>query len=470
MKIYCSTLVFLLVSLTIPAALAVGAKMKFIDFAKENINANDYDKQMGASFEAGIAFVTQHWSIDKAESFISNFEDRIGKKVLLERIKNLSLRNRLFDLEGFYARIGFYESFLGEEEVTKKLKQSFAGFDSGSLEMMESLAGFLEMVLDRETVISMMKEDIRPFSEIPNLKAITIFGNFSLFMGKENAKKIIKENLNVFIEAERSDLEQKLDAMAKYAKIALQYLPITDQKEILAEAITSDFKAFASLDLKTFEETIRYLRDRFYLTDGEIFSMIKRELGVFSKMQLDSTKELIRFIENEIHLINKQNSQEVLSKLIYNDPKILSDIDLNNFKNAFAHLENHINKAETVHLMIKHFSLFYKIDFDELIQITSLLYDLLGKEGIRFLIVKESEAFLKLKKEKLEGIMNWMKPLNEEGLLFLKERAAQKELLSFFDYMNDLELEEIKSNAQKKQILEDYLNSQKPNCPRLFAN
>ena len=155
---------------------------------------------------------------------------------------------------GMNALIDYVKDHAESEEITKKLKESFEGLDSSKYEQIEQLIKFLEMILGKETVISMMKEDIRPFSQIPDLKAITIFGTFSLLMGKYPAQELIKNNLSAFVRAERADLEQKLEFVIDNMVPLSKRLPFTEQQEALGQIISSDFKAFVSSDFKTFKQ------------------------------------------------------------------------------------------------------------------------------------------------------------------------------------------------------------------------
>ena len=456
-----------------------GVQEIFTSFVKKHLTEDEYNSQFGVRWENKISFYTRNWSKDDADQFLFYLEDRIGAKAALETLKvPYYLKKMSFD--EFLGRIHFYEGFLGPEGVTKRLKKSLAGFHYGNAEEMEKVVNYVENLLGREVLILMMKKNLIPFSEIHFLELRKNFEYIVILVGIKRAKMIMERTLSFFREVggNTGKIKENFRFIKNYIENSIEEKSAVE--EILIDMITSNPKAFYRFDPNRFEQIRSLLKTTDIFFDEEIIQIMQQNLAAFSQInspiKLIQAAEIIGYINHKIYLMfevhggNLAIVDGMTANVLKKNPSILSTVNLMNLKQLVTYLENYIGEKDTNYLMAQGFLDFYKMNFNDLIKIISLLENLFGKLATRQMIVDGGPKFFKLKKTKLNRIMNWMKPPLEGGFLFLKDRAAQKELLSFFDYMNDLELEEIKSNAQKKQVLEDYLNSQKSKCAAQFAN
>ena len=117
-------------------------------------------------------------------------DGRIGVEDTLKRLRFLSYFG-LSRYEDFIEKLEYYESYIGEDGVTRRLKRSMGVFFAGiSLTDLKGVVKFIEGYIGKEGVKDRMKSDLQSFSVIKLSRLEEL--------EKEWGEKKLKEALNKY--------------------------------------------------------------------------------------------------------------------------------------------------------------------------------------------------------------------------------------------------------------------------------
>ena len=449
MKIFCLILAYFFFTFSASAESAKSGAEVLIGYVKNGLNSKEY-KELGEKWERDIAFVTQNWSISQSKHFISLLKKRIGEKALLERVKNLFFqKNPVRDLPNFYKRIRFYETFLGKEEVTKKLQESFYVFLRGNLDQMKSAINYLENLLGRDTLISMMKDDIGSFSGVGMNKLKNVSESIIDIVGKKITKELIIKNLVLVIQLPKEGIrvfKDNVEFIRKNIKPPNtgDDAQLRTHQEVLGNIIIFNYIPFMLFDKYELFKIEGYLESKFSLTDTSVHDITRNNIEYFLTTKLDDFKEVIEYFESEMNSSGK-DSKKVLIKILKQHPEILSNTDLKTFKNIFRHFENQIGKNEAIFSIEQGWVLLNGVK-----HITYFLENVFGTMDVDSLMSDKEWRFFMPKIDEFNATIERMKSFDKD-LSFLKERVKQKDLIPFFEYMQIQ-----KMDKPMKEILDKY--------------
>ena len=126
-----------------------------------------FQKRMGSEWEDKIKEATKNWTTEDSIAFLNYLSNRIGKTAALNRIKSTSYFRDILSYRRFIERVEFYEGYIGEEGVTKRLSRSLGGFGRGDIKKIKKVVEFLEEYLgSREIVQKMMLKSLAGFSRL----------------------------------------------------------------------------------------------------------------------------------------------------------------------------------------------------------------------------------------------------------------------------------------------------------------
>ena len=127
--------------------------IKYIERYKGEYNLTGYDKQ----WEQRVYSFFKDWELEEAKNFLKYLSDRIGVKDTLKSLNH----PRYFAKSGykkFLELVLFYESYLGKDKVTERLRKSMGGFFIlTSLEKLKKVVKYVEGYIGKEGVTKIME-------------------------------------------------------------------------------------------------------------------------------------------------------------------------------------------------------------------------------------------------------------------------------------------------------------------------
>ena len=194
-----------------------------------------FQKKMGADWEDKIRKSTAHWTVQDAQALLDYLSKRIGEIAALNRMKSISYFKRMRNYDRFLERVTFYESYMGEDEVTYRLSRSLGGFERGDIKEIKRVVDFLEEYLgSRELIKDMMLDNLSGFSmlsgkddaqiNLNNIKDVIAYLESIGFKVKQ-IKSMIFKNFFGFVRATRRKLEARRQLMIQEETIGIVFTP-----------------------------------------------------------------------------------------------------------------------------------------------------------------------------------------------------------------------------------------------------
>ena len=307
-----------------------------------------FQKRMGPKWKDRIQKATIYWKSQNARAFLDQLSNRIGTSLTLDRIKTASYLGTIgANYNGFIERVTFYESYIGEDEVTKRLSQSLSGFERGYIEEIKRVIEFLEEYLgSREIIRDMMLKNLAGFSRLnsgpqsqTNLENIqdVIAYLRSIHIREEQIKSMIVDTFGSFVKATRTKLETKRQSLTKEETTGIAFT-LNEVDKMIEE----NLHGFLSANLAKIKEIVTCLKE-FGFKDDQIKKMAMRNLQGLSndpevlrdKKEALTKKETIgiAFTNDEIDKMIEENLQGFFKADLIEVKKMIEYLQSINFKN-----------------------------------------------------------------------------------------------------------------------------------------
>ena len=134
--------------------------IKYVRLHEKQYNLKGYDKK----WEEKVNSAFKYWGSEETKKLLKYLDKQIEKKDTLKRLKYPSYF-KFSRYEKFKKLILFYESYLGVEGVTQRLRRSMGGFFiRSSLKKLKKVVKFIEGYIERDGVKERMNKDLQGFS------------------------------------------------------------------------------------------------------------------------------------------------------------------------------------------------------------------------------------------------------------------------------------------------------------------
>ncbi len=182
----------------------------FISFVKRNTPNNS---GYGVAWERKIseALKKTGYSVSSAKHFLNELESRLGSEETIKRIKSTSYFQTM-SYKGFKERLALYESYIGKEGVTERLRSSLGGFHSGDVHKIRLVIKYVQDYLGGEkaepVVRGMIESNFLAFSRarLSELKKVVEY--VENFTGKDKVREKLKREPYSFVVIKLSQLKK----------------------------------------------------------------------------------------------------------------------------------------------------------------------------------------------------------------------------------------------------------------------
>ena len=225
-----------------------------------------FQRRMGSDWENKIRRSIASWTIQDAQALLDYLSHRIGVRAALNRMKSTSYFKTMGNYKRFLERVTFYESYIGEDEVTYRLSRSLSGFERGDIEEIKRVVDFLKEYLgDQEIIREMILKSLKGFSRLSgrdnaqtnlnNIKDVIAYLE-SIGFKEEQIKSMIFDNFLGFVSATRRKLEARRQSLTQKETIGITF----SLKEI-NKMIEKNIHGFLLADLEKVKEMVACLTE-----------------------------------------------------------------------------------------------------------------------------------------------------------------------------------------------------------------
>ena len=376
----CSSLVFALNHRLTPCERAIR------DFQQENLTSV---KRSSSSQDSSSSVIVKYWSYEDTMSLISFLKERIGVEKTIERLRSLSFLNRT-NVEQFKRRVFFFDKYIGESEVNKKLRRTLRHFIRGDVQQMEAAAQFLQRYIGDQQTVQVMTQNTFVFFKLNVEELQLIVAVIEEYLGREKTEQLIVSQFRAFSVI-------RLEPFQLIVAVIEEYLG----REKTEKLIVSQFRAFSVIRLEPFQLIVALIEE--YLGREKTEKLIVSQFQDFSVIKLEPFQQIIQELQRFL-------DEQKIARLIQKHLKLFSVLDPERFSQALSILETTLNISQMRRVIAKSVMEFAEaIPFQLQQTISFLKEELWTEEEIELFVIQNPQIFFSIQPYHLRYIAQELK-------------------------------------------------------------
>ena len=294
------------------------------DFTQRNLTSARYSSSLQ---DSSSSVIVKYWSYEDTMNLMLFLRERIGVEKTIERLRSLSLLTRT-NLEQFKRRLFFFEKYIGESEVNKRLRNTLRHFTRGDVQQMEAAAQFLQRYIGDQQTVQVMTQNISVFFKLNVEEFQFVAAVLEEYLGKDKTVQLIINQFSDFSVIRLETLQQIIKALQRFL----------DEQEI-ARLIQKHLKLFSALNHEKFSQTLSILET--ILNISQIKIIVEESSMDFVHSTPGHLQQTISFLKEELW------TEEEIGVFIVQHLQIFFNIQPYHLRYIVQELKNYVGVERT---------------------------------------------------------------------------------------------------------------------------